>query len=53
MSKSITKGLEDDFIDMSLLSADEKVFIENVKKIILKRVEIFKGVAVDMREIIY
>ena len=43
VSKSIIKALEDDFIDKNLFNVDEKVFMENLKVIIVKGYVRIKG----------
>ena len=49
----IIKALEDDFIDKSLFNVEEKVFINNVKEIVLQRAELFKDVSINMKTVTY
>ncbi len=53
VSKSIIKALEDDFMDKSLLNDDEKVFMNKLKVIIVKRAEVFLDVSVNMNKVTY
>jgi hypothetical protein len=53
VSQAIIKVLEDDFIDKSLFNVDEKVFIDDLKEIVVKRAEVFKDVSINMSEVTY
>lgn len=53
VSKFIIKALEDDFIDKSLFNNDEKVFMDSLKAIIVKRAEVFLDVSTGMSEVTY
>jgi len=53
VSQSILKALEDDFIDKSLFNVDEKVFIDDLKEIVVKRAKVFKNISINMSEVRY
>jgi len=53
VSQSILKALEDDFIDKSLFNVDEKVFIDDLKEIVVKRAKVFKNISINMSEVTY
>ncbi len=53
ISLLIISTLDKEFIDSTILSAQERIFISKLKKIIIKRAEMFKEVASEMSSISY
>lgn len=53
ISKSVTKALNDEFMDNTLYNDEEKVFISKLKEIILQRAVIFQEISSEISSVVY